>query len=152
MYPGTARLHVYDGVASPIEAEKLGLAEGVNVKIIERVRTADGTPVIFSRDLVPPAVLGGRSDVLDRLGQGTLYTLLERELGVVVTRGSASIKPEKADRWLASQLRVPTGALLLYIAQVDYDESGRAVLMSHEHHLADAFEITVARRGPGRTL
>jgi GntR family transcriptional regulator len=152
MQPGTDSLHVYDGVASPPEAEKLGLAEGAYVKIVERVRTADGTPVIFSRDLVPPALLGGRADVLDRLGQGTLYTLLESELGVVVTRGLASIKPAKADRWLASQLGVPTGTLLLYLAQVDYDESGRAVLMSHEHHLADAFEITVARRGPGPTL
>jgi GntR family transcriptional regulator len=152
MQPGTDRLQVYDGVASPAEAEKLGLAEDAHVKIIERVRTADETPVIFSRDVVPAAVLGGRQELLDHLGQGTLYTLLERELGIVVTRGLASIKPAKADRWLASQLRVPTGTLLLYLAQVDYDERGRAVLMSHEHHLADAFEITVARRGPGRTL
>jgi hypothetical protein len=33
---------------------------------------------------------------------------------------------------------------------VDYNEDGRAVLSSHEYHLADAFDFTVLRRGPGR--
>jgi hypothetical protein len=30
--------------------------------------------------------------------------------------------------------------------QVDYDERGRAVMLSHEWHVADAFELIVNRR------
>jgi len=33
---------------------------------------------------------------------------------------------------------------------VDFDGQGRPIVSSHEHHLADAFEFTVVRRGPGR--
>ena len=46
---------------------------------------------------------------------------------------------------------LPRG-VLLYLRQVDYDLEGRPVLFSHEHHLADAFEFTLIRRGPGRRL
>jgi GntR family transcriptional regulator len=121
------------------------------VRVVERVRTADGEPVIFSRDVIPSSLLGDRADVLALLGQGTLYDLMERELGIVVVQGMATIQPVKADRWVASRMRIPTGTLLLYLLQVDFDAAGRAVLLSHEHHLADAFEITVIRRGPGPT-
>ena len=44
---------------------------------------------------------------------------------------------------------MPRGALLLTLFQVDSTADGEVVLVSREHHLADAFEITVYRRGPG---
>jgi GntR family transcriptional regulator len=66
-----------------------------------------------------------------------------------VRQGVASIRPANAGREVSELLRVPEGTLLLYLLQVDYDAEGRPVLLSHEHHLADAFEVTVVRRGPG---
>jgi len=47
-------------------------------------------------------------------------------------------------------LGVPRGEQMLAIWQVDYTEEGTAVLSSYEYHLANAFEFTVLRRGPGR--
>jgi hypothetical protein len=44
---------------------------------------------------------------------------------------------------------VPSGTLLLTIDQVDRTAGGIAVLVSREHHLADAFTFTLLRRGPG---
>lgn len=152
MRPGTENLRTYAAVANSAEAERLGMPTGSPVVVVERVRTADGQPVVFSRDVIPIAVLGGREDVLEKLGQGTLYQLLRDEFGIVIAQGVASIKPMKADRWLAGQLRIPSGTLLMRLLQVDYDESGRAVLLSLEHHIADAFEIFVVRRGPGLTV
>lgn len=149
MRAGTENLRTYGAFATPSEADKLGVPPASSVHVLERVRTADGEPVIFSRDVIPLALLGGREEVIRDLGQGTLYNLLRDQFGVIIAQGLASIKPMKADRWLAGQLRVPSGTLLLQLVQVDYDESGRAVLLSVEHHLADAFEISVVRRGPG---
>jgi hypothetical protein len=40
----------------------------------------------------------------------------------------------------------------LYLWQIDFAEDDKAVLSSHEYHLADAFDFWVVRRGPGRTL
>jgi hypothetical protein len=54
----------------------------------------------------------------------------------------------KAERNLASLLRVARGTLLLHLTQVDYDAFGRAVLLTDEDQVADAFEVCVVRRGP----
>jgi GntR family transcriptional regulator len=94
-------------------------------------------------------VAGDRSDLVERISGRSIYEYLERDRGIVVHHGVASFRPIKADRAVAGRLRVIKGALLLYIRQVDYDDQGRPVLLSDEFHLADAFEFTVVRRGPG---
>jgi GntR family transcriptional regulator len=132
------------------ERELLGLAAGEQVVVVERVRTADGRPVVATRDVLPVALLEGRTEVLPRLAEGSVYELMERELGIVIHHGVASFAPVRATKALASELKVSRGALLLYLQQVDYDQEGRPVLSSHEHHVADAFDFTLIRRGPGR--
>jgi GntR family transcriptional regulator len=149
MRPGVRDVRTYRRPPTTEEAESLSLADGAELACLERVRTADDRPVVFSVDVIPAPVVEGKPRALDRLGQGSIYTLLEEELGLVVRQGVASIRPQNADRSLGERLRVPEGTLLLYLLQVDYDTQGRAILLSHEHHLADAFEITVVRRGPG---
>ena len=61
-----------------------------------------------------------------------------------------TVEPVRADRAMARRLRVKTGAMLMYLRQVDYGSDGEPLLLSLEHHLAEAFEFTVVRRGPGR--
>jgi GntR family transcriptional regulator len=146
--PGTENLKIYAAQASAAEAERLSLPPSSPITVVERVRTADGRAVVFSRDLIPSFLLEGHSGSLDALGQGSIYYFYERELGVSVTQGVASLRPLKADRGLASLLRVRGGTLLLHLTQVDYDAFGRAVLLSDEYHIADAFEVSVVRRGP----
>ena len=54
--------------------------------------------------------------------------------------------PTVADAKLGRLLAVKRGTPLLHIDQVDYDAGGRAVMLSHEWHVADAFELIVNRR------
>lgn len=147
MEPGSREVRVGESASSEEDARALGLEPGDPVLSIERVRTADGRPVVFSVDLLPLRVLGNREGL--GVDGSSVYDLLEHEAGIVVQRGVASLRPANADRRLADLLAVPEGTLLLYIHQVDFDGEGRPVLLSHEHHVADAFEITVVRRGPG---
>jgi GntR family transcriptional regulator len=114
------------------------------------VRTADGRPVVLSRDILAARLTGEEPSILERLERSSVYEVLERDLGVVIHHGLATFRPTRADGHLASRLDVPKGTLLLYIRQVDFDGQGRPVVFSHEHHLADAFEFSVVRRGPGR--
>ena len=44
------------------------------------------------------------------------------------------------------------GGLLLRISQVDYDDTGKAVMYSIEHHLPDWVRFTVERIGPGSAV
>jgi GntR family transcriptional regulator len=138
--------------APEAERDRLALGPGQEVVVVERVRTADGRPVAFTRDILPVRLLEGRPDVIQRLASGSIYDTMERELDVVIHHGVASFAPTRASKLVASRLRVARGTLLLYLHQVDYDQEGRPILSSHEYHLADAFEFTVVRRGPGRRL
>ncbi len=148
MRPGTVDARVAVAPASPQEAAALEIAPGEPVVTVERVRTADERRVVFSRDVVAEALVG--EDTLARLGDGSVYDLLESASRVAIQHGVVTIEPIAADRSLARKLKISAGSLLLYLRQVDYDRSGDPVLLSHEYHLGDAFEFSVVRRGSGR--
>jgi GntR family transcriptional regulator len=150
MQAGTEQGRQWTGPAAASEAERLGLDPGQDVLIIERVRTADGRPVVFSRDIMPSSIIGDRADAADQMLRRSIYEVLERDLGITIHYGVASFRPVTADRTVARLLGTRTGDLLLYLWQVDYADGGAAVLSSHEYHLADAFDFSVVRRGPGR--
>ena len=147
--PGTAAVSVTTEPARPDEAHDLDLAPGDPVVVVERVRTADGERVVLSRDVVSATRLSAHAVV--GLGEGSLYELLEREGGVALHHGVVTVEPAAAARSIARRLSVKTGTLLLYLRQVDFDRDGEPVILSHEHHLAEGFEFTVVRKGPGRS-
>jgi len=148
MEPGTVDATVGIAPASAQEAPALDIAPGDPVVTVERVRTADGRRVVLSRDVIAQSLVG--EDALDRLGNGSIYDLLETAARIAIQHGVVTIEPIVADRSMAHMLKIPTGSLLLYLRQIDYDRSGDPVLLSHEYHLGDAFEFSVVRRGPGR--
>jgi GntR family transcriptional regulator len=146
MKPGTRDMSVELRLASEDEARKLGLTRPARAWVIDRVRTADDVPVIVSRDVAPEDLFSSYGAAGDALESGSVYgSLSDKESSV--HHGIASIHPVAADSQLARSLEVKEGALLLQLVQVDYDVTGRPVLLSYEHHLPDAFEFTVSRRG-----
>jgi DNA-binding GntR family transcriptional regulator len=130
--------------ASAAVAEALEVPEGARVSELRRVRTADGRRVVDATDWC-------RIDHVapDELASiGSMYAALA-ERGLAVDHGVAHLSPWNADGEVARRLDVPRGTLLLTIDQVDKTSDGIPVLVSREHHLADAFTFTVLRRGPG---
>jgi len=152
MKAGIAQGRHWTEPASDAEADRLGLEPGQDVLVIERVRTAEGKPVVLSRDLFPSRLVEGRDRVVQEMLERSIYDVLERDLGIVIHHGVARFRPVRADHAVAGRLGVPRGELLLYLWQVDYAQDGTPVISSHEFHLADAFDFTVVRRGPGRRL
>lgn len=59
MRPGTESPKVFDGKPTVDEIRLLELSPDTPVVVVERVRTADGTPVVFSRDVRPRFLLEG---------------------------------------------------------------------------------------------
>ena len=113
---------------------------------LRRVRTADGRRVVDVNDWCRTEHLSPED--LAELGEGSIYAALA-ERGLAVDHGVAQLTPRNADGDVASRLDVPAGALLITIDQVDSTADGVPVLVSREHHIADAFTFTVLRRGPG---
>jgi DNA-binding GntR family transcriptional regulator len=125
-----------------LERELLNLDDDSELIEVERVRLADDRPVIYSRDRIPESLL---RDIDDAQLDSSLYEILE-SAGHRVARASARLVPTIADPQLAGLLEVKRGTPLLHIDQVDFDSVGRPVMLSHEWHLADAFELIVNRR------
>jgi GntR family transcriptional regulator len=131
-------------------AERLGVPAGDPVWLVERTRLADDRPVVFSTDALSGSLLA-RED-LDCVVSGeeqSLYALLHKLRGIVIYRGEAELVPCKASAELRACLEAKAGAPLLCIKQVDFDQRGRAVVYSVEHHVADWVRFSLERVGPG---
>jgi GntR family transcriptional regulator len=144
--PGTVEQRSGVAEAPPAVAEEFGLAAGEPVSWLCRVRTANGRRVVEATDWCRVEHLA--PEELPKISRGSIYEALAAR-GLAVDHGVAQLTPRNADGEIAQRLGVPTGTLLLTIDQVDRTADGVAVLVSREHHLADAFAFTLLRRGPG---
>jgi GntR family transcriptional regulator len=130
--------------APPEVAAALGVDAGTPVSRLRRVRTADGRRVVDVTDWCRVEHIA--PEELPQIA--SIYAALA-ERGLAVDHGVATLQPGNADGELARRLAVPRGTLLLTFDQVDRTAGGVAVLVSREHHVADAFTFTLLRRGPG---
>jgi DNA-binding GntR family transcriptional regulator len=146
--PGTADEDYELVSAPPAVAAALHVAAGAAVSSLRRVRTAGGRRVVDATDWCRTDDLS--PEELREIGDGSIYTALAAR-GLAVHHGVARLTPGNADADAARRLDVPQGALLLTIDQVDTTADGVPVLVSREHHLADAFSFTVLRHGPNLT-
>ncbi len=141
MQPGIVILDQGEQRASATEAETLRLDPEEPMLRVERIRTADGRPVVYSVDHLPLRFLPAGAGSLD----SSLYKTLE-EGGHGVHGASARLVPVVAEQRLADLLEVEAGTPLLHIDQVDFDGDGHPVMLSAEWHVADAFELHINRR------
>ncbi len=147
MQPGTVEESAGAVPAPAAVAAALGVEAGTPVSSLRRVRTADGRRVVDVSDWCRIEHLAARG--AGRLGAGSIYAALA-ERGLAVDHGVAELTPRNADGEVAERLGVPLGTLLLTIDQVDSTADGVAVLVSREHHVADAFTFTLCGAGPAR--
>ncbi|HEY8438261.1 MAG TPA: GntR family transcriptional regulator [Candidatus Limnocylindrales bacterium] len=150
MEPGTRDARVERVALDDEIASRLGRAVGGEVIRLERVRTADGRPVIFTVDVIPAelfAEAGVDTDVLLDPGL-SLYRLYAERLGRSITDGQASIRLTRADSIVADRLGIPPGTPILRLEQIDATAEGEPVLFSVESYVGDTFEFSVHRRGP----
>ena len=150
MEPGTSHARVERRRPPAAVAEQLRLADDADVIHLERVRTADGRPVIFTVDMMPARLFetaGLDPDVLLDPAL-SLYRLYAERLGRSITDGQAAIRLTQADGLTAERLSLPVGSAILRLEQVDATAEGEPVLFSIESYVADTFEFSVHRRGP----
>ena len=147
--PGTRDFKIYVEKTSKTVAEKLSISEDAMIVVIERVRTANQTPIVWTRDIMPQDYLDGWMPSSTNLNGVSLYECLERYAGIRIVEGMASFSPVQASSEIAKKLSIPRNALLLLIEQIDHDQNGRLVLFSEEYHLTDKFNFIIHRKGPG---
>jgi GntR family transcriptional regulator len=142
MEPGLRLLSTTVRTAREDEATELALPPGAPVRVLERLRTADGRPVIYSLDIVAEHWLA--QVAVEDLSTG-LYDVLDAA-GAHVRTASAVLLPVVADARLSRLLDVRRRTALQRIDEVDYTDDGSPVMRSTEWHVPGVFELRVHRR------
>src|SRR6476661_7222013 len=140
-----AGMHVLGAVFEECSKDDglLQLSPGAKVLAVERVRTGDGRPVIYSQDRIPARLL--RSDLDLRRLDPSLFALLNSS-GHAADHATATLRAVASTSHIATVLGIRRGKPLLYIEEVDYDRSGTPVMLSREWHLSEAFDVHVNRK------
>jgi GntR family transcriptional regulator len=146
--PGSRDFNIHLEKSSKSTAEKLDIPLDSTLVVIDRVRTANETPVVWTQDIMPQGYLGGWMPKITELSQYSLYECLERYANIRIVSGVASFSAVRASREIVEKLKIKRNALLLLINQVDHDQNQRPVLYSVEYHLTDKFNFIIHRKGP----
>jgi GntR family transcriptional regulator len=146
--PGTTLFESRIERASPQVAKALEITEGDAVVEIERIRTADGIPVVWSFDWLPVAIFGDRPPSGLTFTSQSLYDYLFYELNLRITHGTAYMHPMIATKEHATKLNIRERTPLLLFLQTDYDEKNNPIIFALEYHLTDKMTFILHRKGP----
>jgi GntR family transcriptional regulator len=141
---GTAEIKAQRTEADRAISEKLKIDVGSSIVVIQRVRTANEKPVVYTLDIIPEATLG-KIDLPMKFNE-SLYKLLEEKYNQKVDYGIARIIPTLAGAEVSKRLKIRVRLVVLLIEQVDYNMENRPILYSQEYWLTDVFEFTIFRR------
>lgn len=117
-------LSAREAVADEVTAEALKLDSDERVVVVDRLRLANGAPVLVEHSAFPARRFAG---LLDADLTGSLYSLLEARYSARPVRADESVEPVAADTSTAELLGVPRGRPLLAVTRVAFDANGTPV-------------------------
>lgn len=109
--------------ASADVAAALGIAEGAEVVVLERLRATHGEPVAFLCNYLPATLLDLDTARLESTG---LYRMM-RSAGITLHSAHQTIGARSATAEEAARLDEQEGAALLTMQRTAYDDTGRPV-------------------------
>lgn len=124
-------------------AEALGLLPGTPTRYLERVRMANGEPLILEEVHLPEDRVPGL-EAAD-LERGSLYDLLLARYGTRVARAREWLEPVALPAREARLLGQPQGRPALLIEGIGYDQEGRPVEFSRSFVRGDRTRYYVER-------
>ncbi|MFI0909145.1 GntR family transcriptional regulator [Streptomyces abikoensis] len=125
-------------------AAALGVAEGADVLLVERLRLAHGEPMAALRNHLPVELLDLDDEALERTG---LYRLM-RMAGITLHSARQTIGARAASLAEGELLAEPEGAPLLTMERTTFDDTGRAVEFASHLYRASryAFDFQLLAR------
>lgn len=136
--PATTVLRTTTEPATAEIAAALGLPEGTEVHLVERLRYAHDEPMALLRNHLPPDLLDLRVPELESTG---LYRLM-RASGITLHSARQSVGARAATEAEARALEEEPGAPLLTMERTTYDDTGRAVEFATHVYRASRYTFT----------
>lgn len=148
MRPSTRVVSVEWAPASERAAQALGLEMRMRVLRLERIRYADGKPILQTVDILPERLgIGPGEDF-----SGSLYKLMESR-GIRLAECQNLIEAAVTNRRLSELLQVKKGFPVLALRRTSYDTEGQPVLYEDAACRGDlyGYAIRLARQRPVRS-
>ncbi|WP_157404674.1 GntR family transcriptional regulator [Shouchella shacheensis] len=141
MKPGTIFLSSSLHEASEEDRSRFNRPYMDAVMNIERVRTADGMPVVYCMDIIPKELLGNHSIHETK----SIFRFLQ-EAGKWIDYAITYIEPIGYHEHISELLECNAETSLLLLKQTHYDVNDEPVLYSLNYFRADKFKFHVVRR------
>lgn len=130
---------------APAELRRiLDLAPGEGIYEVERVQSMRRVPITLATSFFPESLCPGLEH--KNLGQTLLYTLLEREYGVVFLRAEELLEPVLADEYVAAQLQIKTGTPVFLVERRSRGHGDRVRELRRSYMRGDRYKYRIDLR------
>jgi GntR family transcriptional regulator len=121
-------------------AEKLDIDTDGRVVTFERVRFADGEPLVVEQIWIPETIC---PDMDMRDVEGSVYRVLADRYGLRVTAAHQALRAVNADARVAPLLNVAEGAAVMHVAGVSYSDVGTPIEVEESWFRSDLMEFII---------
>jgi len=142
MKPGTIFLGSSSKTATEDDIKRFSCSFDDEFILIERVRTADGDPVVYCLDKIPKKVFPENISYKD----GSIFHMLESDGGKRITHAVSDIEPLGYHEKISPILKCDSNTALLVLKQLHYNEVDEPILYSVNYFRADKFKFHVLRK------
>ncbi|MFA9456286.1 GntR family transcriptional regulator [Halalkalibacter sp. AB-rgal2] len=124
-------------------ADYLSINEGEPIVQHERIRTANGEPVVCSLNLMPKSIVGNVFEQEEL--HGSLTEFLENNCHIRTVRSDTELTvPLHIDRY-CQKLLIHPHTTVMQMIQLHYDELNRPVMLSYDYLRNDIFKFRIRR-------
>ncbi|MED3880251.1 GntR family transcriptional regulator [Priestia megaterium] len=142
MKAGTIFLSSQIQELSENDLTRFACGEDEQILFVERVRTANGEPVVYCMDKVPQKILPENFEYK----QESLLEILEKQAGKHISYAVANMEPLGYHEKVSPILQCEPETALLVLEQMHYDQYDEPILYSINYFKADQFSFQVLRK------
>ncbi|MFJ7729174.1 GntR family transcriptional regulator [Neobacillus sp. NPDC097160] len=142
MKPGTIFLSSSTQDPTEEDIRRFSCSTSEEMFVMERVRTANGEPVVYCIDKVPERILPETFSHEEE----SIFQILEEEANRKITYAVAQIEPLGYHEKISPILECDPETALLVLKQMHFDEMDEPVLFSVNYFKADKFSFHVLRK------
>lgn len=142
MKPGTIFLSSDTQSATEEDIRRFSCSEDEEIVVIERVRTANGEPVVYCVDKVPNKYLPETFSHEEE----SIFSILDDTSQTKITYAIAEIEPLGYHERISPILECDPETALLVLKQMHFDENDEPILYSVNYFRADKFSFHVLRK------
>lgn len=140
MSPGAKTIKIALEEPAPKEVERMNLTSGENIVVLERIRYADGKPIMLECNKFPESFNFLFSE---NLNDSSLYEILRNKYNIGLEHSTKTIDIVFATAQEAKALDIAKGYPLLRISSVIHDSASTFTNLCRQLYIGDKYKIIV---------